>query len=134
MSPETITLEEAIRLIEDKQGAGTSSRAKKTKRAAPKTTARQRRRHENRRPDRRCKNRGRLSKREKIRRRAGSGQDIAEPAYEPREARDKTLPSRADILAFIAGEREAFGGKTRGKIGKRKSPAFSMSKAPRGSP
>jgi ribonuclease R len=49
----------------------------------------------------------------------GSGQDIAEPAYEPREARDKTLPSRADILAFIAGEREAFGGKTRGKIGKR---------------
>jgi len=31
MSPETITLEEAIRLIEDKQGAGTRSRAKKTK-------------------------------------------------------------------------------------------------------
>jgi DNA topoisomerase-1 len=39
MSPETITLEEAIRLIEDKQGAGTRSRAKKTKRAAPKTPA-----------------------------------------------------------------------------------------------
>ncbi len=37
MSPETITLGEAIRLIEDKQGAGTRSRAKKTKRA-PKTT------------------------------------------------------------------------------------------------
>ena len=27
-----------------------------------------------------------------------SGQDIAEPAHEPR---DKALPSRADILAFI---------------------------------
>jgi topoisomerase IA-like protein len=39
MSPETITLEEAIRLIEDKQGAGTRSRAKKTKRAAPNTKA-----------------------------------------------------------------------------------------------
>jgi DNA topoisomerase I len=39
MSPETITLEEAIRLIEDKNEAGTRSRAKKTKRAAPKTTA-----------------------------------------------------------------------------------------------
>jgi DNA topoisomerase I len=39
MSPETITLEEAIRLIEDKQGAGTRSRAKKAKRAPPKTTA-----------------------------------------------------------------------------------------------
>ncbi|MGH6800480.1 MAG: topoisomerase C-terminal repeat-containing protein, partial [Methylocella sp.] len=39
ISPETITLEEAIRLIEDKQKAGTRSRAKKTKRAAPKTTA-----------------------------------------------------------------------------------------------
>jgi DNA topoisomerase-1 len=39
MSPETVTLEEAIRLIEDKNKAGTKSRAKKTKRAAPKTTA-----------------------------------------------------------------------------------------------
>jgi DNA topoisomerase-1 len=39
MSPETITLEEAIRLIEDKQGAATSSRVKKSKRGAPKTTA-----------------------------------------------------------------------------------------------
>jgi DNA topoisomerase-1 len=39
MSPETITLEEAIRLIEDKQGAGKRSRAKKSKRGAPKTTA-----------------------------------------------------------------------------------------------
>jgi DNA topoisomerase-1 len=39
MLPETITLEEAIRLIEDKQGAGTSSRAKKSKRGAPKITA-----------------------------------------------------------------------------------------------
>ncbi|MGH6845311.1 MAG: type I DNA topoisomerase, partial [Methylocella sp.] len=39
MSAETITLEEAIRLIEDKQVTGTRSRAKKTKRAAPKTTA-----------------------------------------------------------------------------------------------
>ena len=45
-----------------------------------------------------------------------SGQDIAEPAHEPR---DKALPSPADILAFIAREREAFGGKTRVKIGKR---------------
>jgi ribonuclease R len=45
-----------------------------------------------------------------------SGQDIAEPAH---ERRDKALPSRADILAFIAREREAFGSKTRGKIGKR---------------
>ncbi|MGH6853440.1 MAG: topoisomerase C-terminal repeat-containing protein, partial [Methylocella sp.] len=39
MSPETITLEEAIRLIEDKQEAGTRSRAKKIMRAAPKATA-----------------------------------------------------------------------------------------------
>ncbi|MGH6936481.1 MAG: topoisomerase C-terminal repeat-containing protein, partial [Methylocella sp.] len=39
MSPETITLEEAIRLIEDKSGASTRSRAKKPKRAAPKTKA-----------------------------------------------------------------------------------------------
>jgi DNA topoisomerase-1 len=39
ISPETITLEEAIRLIDDKNGAGTRSRAKKTKRAAPKTKA-----------------------------------------------------------------------------------------------
>jgi ribonuclease R len=45
-----------------------------------------------------------------------SGQDFAEPAHAPR---DKALPSRADVLAFIAGERETFGGKTRGKIGKR---------------
>ncbi len=39
MSPETITLEEAIRLIEDKDAAGTKTRAKKTKRAAPKPAA-----------------------------------------------------------------------------------------------
>jgi len=39
MSSETVTLEEAIRLIEDKQGAGTRSRPKKTKRAAPKAKA-----------------------------------------------------------------------------------------------
>jgi DNA topoisomerase I len=39
MSAETITLEEAIRLIEDKQGARIRSRAKKTKRAAPNTKA-----------------------------------------------------------------------------------------------
>jgi len=45
-----------------------------------------------------------------------SGQDIAEPAHEPR---DKTLPSRADILAFITREREVLGGKAPGKIGKR---------------
>ena len=48
-----------------------------------------------------------------------SVQDIAEPAHAARVARDKTLPSRADILAFIAGEREAFGGEAQGKIGKR---------------
>ncbi len=48
-----------------------------------------------------------------------TGQDIAEPAQASHEARDKTLPSRADILGFIAREREAFGGKTRDKIGKR---------------
>ncbi len=39
MSPETITLEEAIRLIEDKQEAGTRSRPKKTRQATPKTKA-----------------------------------------------------------------------------------------------
>jgi len=39
MSPETITLEEAIRLIDDKQEAGTRSRPKKTGQAAPKTRA-----------------------------------------------------------------------------------------------
>jgi ribonuclease R len=48
-----------------------------------------------------------------------TGQDIAEPAQASHEARDKTLPSRAVILGFIAREREAFGGKTRDKIGKR---------------
>jgi ribonuclease R len=48
-----------------------------------------------------------------------SGRDIAEPAQASHAARDNALPSRADILAFIAREREAFGGKTRGKIGKR---------------
>ncbi len=48
-----------------------------------------------------------------------SGQDIAEPAQASHGARDKTLPSRADILAFIAREHEALGGKTRGRIGKR---------------
>jgi ribonuclease R len=41
--------------------------------------------------------------------------DIAEPAHEPR---DKALPSRADILAFIAREHEALG-EAPGKIGKR---------------
>ncbi|MDQ6701813.1 MAG: ribonuclease R, partial [Pseudomonadota bacterium] len=45
-----------------------------------------------------------------------SGQDIGEPAQ---ASHDKALPSRADILAFIAREREVLGGKTRGKIGKR---------------
>ncbi|MGH6842176.1 MAG: DNA topoisomerase, partial [Methylocella sp.] len=39
MSPETITLEEAIRLIGDKQETGTRSRSKKTGQAAPKTRA-----------------------------------------------------------------------------------------------
>jgi ribonuclease R len=46
-----------------------------------------------------------------------AGQAIAEPARE--EAQDVALPSRADILAFIAREREALGGKAQGKIGKR---------------
>ena len=45
-----------------------------------------------------------------------SAEDFVEPAHEPR---DKALPSRADVLAFIAREREASGGKTHGKIGKR---------------
>ncbi|MGH6819606.1 MAG: ribonuclease R, partial [Methylocella sp.] len=48
-----------------------------------------------------------------------SGLDIAEPAQASRAARDGALPSRDEILTFIAREREAFGGKTRGKIGKR---------------
>ena len=48
-----------------------------------------------------------------------SGQDIAEPAHKPHAARDKALPSRADILAFITREREVLGGKAPGKIGKR---------------
>jgi DNA topoisomerase-1 len=39
MSPETITLEEAIRLIDDKQEAGTRTRPKKNGQAAPKTRA-----------------------------------------------------------------------------------------------
>ena len=45
-------------------------------------------------------------------------QDIAEPAHASHAARDKTLPSRADILAFIAREHEALG-EAPGKIGKR---------------
>ncbi|MGH6830572.1 MAG: ribonuclease R, partial [Methylocella sp.] len=48
-----------------------------------------------------------------------SGQDIAEPAQTSHAAHDRGPPSRDEILAFIAGECEAFGGKTRGKIGKR---------------
>ncbi len=44
------------------------------------------------------------------------GQDVAQSAHEPR---DGGLPSRADVLAFVARVRETFGGKTRGKIGKR---------------
>ena len=39
-----------------------------------------------------------------------SGQGIAEPTQASHKPRDKALPSRADILAFIAREREAFGG------------------------
>ena len=48
-----------------------------------------------------------------------SGQDIPEPAQPRVKAGVDALPSRADILAFIAREREALGGKTQGKIGKR---------------
>jgi len=48
-----------------------------------------------------------------------SGQDIPEPAQPRVKAGVDALPSRADILAFIAREREASGGKTQGKIGKR---------------
>ncbi len=48
-----------------------------------------------------------------------SGQIIEDATRALDESPDDCLPSREEILAFIAGEREAFGGKTRGKIGKR---------------
>ena len=54
-----------------------------------------------------------------------SGQDIAETG-------DQALPSRADILAFIAREREALGDKAPGKIGKREiARAFNIKGAAR---
>ena len=46
-----------------------------------------------------------------------SGQSVAGPAQA--QTASAALPSRADILAFIAREREAMGGKAQGKIGKR---------------
>jgi ribonuclease R len=48
-----------------------------------------------------------------------TGQAIAELAAARGAAGDTALPSPADILAFIAREREALGGKAGGKIGKR---------------
>jgi ribonuclease R len=56
------------------------------------------------------------------------GQDIAEPP----QPREEALPSRADILAFIAREREDLGGKARGKISKREiARAFNIKGAAR---
>ena len=58
-----------------------------------------------------------------------AGQDIAQKAP---AAEEESLPSRADILAFIAGEREALGGKAQGKIGKREiARAFNIKGAAR---
>jgi ribonuclease R len=48
-----------------------------------------------------------------------SGPGITDPAQAREGTDDGALPSRADILAFIAREREALGGKAGGKIGKR---------------
>jgi ribonuclease R len=48
-----------------------------------------------------------------------TGQAIAGPTQAPEAADGAALPSRADILAFIAREREALCGKAQGKIGKR---------------
>src|SRR5207302_7950595 len=49
-----------------------------------------------------------------------SGRSAFEPVtLPPSEGRSENLPSRADILAFIAREREVSGGKGRAKIGKR---------------
>jgi ribonuclease R len=57
-----------------------------------------------------------------------SGQDIAEPP----QPREEALPLRADILAFIAREREDLGGKAPGKISKREiARAFNIKGAAR---
>jgi len=57
-----------------------------------------------------------------------SGQDISKAAHAAHEA----LPSRADILAFIARERESLGGRAQGKIGKREiARAFNIKGAAR---
>jgi ribonuclease R len=62
----------------------------------------------------------------------GSGQDLADPAPARENAAGQALPSRADILAFIAREREALGSKTPGKIGKREiARAFNIKGAAR---
>jgi len=48
-----------------------------------------------------------------------SGQDNSDPAQAPDQSGAPALPSRDDILAFIAREREALGEKAPAKIGKR---------------
>ena len=59
-----------------------------------------------------------------------SGQSVAGPAQA--HVAGAALPSRADILAFIAREREAMGGKAQGKIGKREiARAFNVKGAER---
>jgi ribonuclease R len=59
-----------------------------------------------------------------------SGQSVPGPAQAP--VAGAALPSRADILAFIAREREATGGKVQGKIGKREiARAFNIKGAER---
>ncbi len=61
-----------------------------------------------------------------------TGPIIAEPAQAREEAGDAALPSRTDLLAFIAREREALGGKAQGKIGKREiARAFNIKGAAR---
>ena len=60
------------------------------------------------------------------------GPSIAESAEAATAAEGAALPSRADILAFIAREREAMGGKAQGKIGKREiARAFNIKGADR---
>jgi ribonuclease R len=61
-----------------------------------------------------------------------SGQIVEDGTRAPDETRDESLPSRVEILAFIARERDAFGGKAQGKIGKREiARAFNIKGAAR---
>jgi ribonuclease R len=65
-----------------------------------------------------------------------TGRESAEPARAPgdimRVEQAEALPSRADILAFIAREREGLDGRARGKIGKREiARAFNIKGAAR---